>query len=109
MEDNRSVETPAGEMDKLEAYLKKAGIRYRRVTEAQGWRNWDQIIVSDEAGNDLWDAVCHFGSYGYEEGLLKVMGKTVVLPTDPEGEDGVTGWLTADDVIRRIEHGQADE
>lgn len=42
------------------------------------------------------DAVCHSTSYGHECGLLEIMG----LNTDPT--DDVEGWLTADEVFKRI-------
>lgn len=72
-----------------------------------------QIIVwKDEAPTDTrewlnpslraWDAICGCGSYGNEEGLLEVMGNPVILPSDG---DTVAGWLTADDVIARLEGG----
>ena len=58
-----------------------------------------QILVKDEDRVVIWDAICHFGSYGYEEGLLEIMGTLV----RPEDRDSVAGWLTAEDVIKRIE------
>lgn len=39
--------------------------------------------------------ICHWGSYGHEDGLLEIMGLT-------ENEDGIEGWLTAKEVFRRI-------
>ena len=59
-----------------------------------------QLVVLDKNGRVLWDAICHKGSYGYEQGLLEVMGSTVVLPSDG---DSVAGFLTAQDVIDRLE------
>lgn len=57
-----------------------------------------QVIVFDQInGNRMrrWDAICHRGSYGYEDGLLEVMGCIV-----PEGTPGnVQGFLTAAQVI----------
>ena len=58
------------------------------------------IVEFDKNGRVLWDAICHEGSYGYEQGLLEVMGSTVVLPSDG---DSVAGFLTAQDVIDRLE------
>ena len=55
-----------------------------------------QIIVYSE-DERLWDAVCHSGSYGHENGLLEIMGAIV---KEDVGDD-VEGWLTADDVIER--------
>ena len=92
------------ELDKLEAYLKAKGIRYWRNDEqvhvGQYIVDLHQIAVLDEYGRPSWDAICQTGSYGYEEGLLGVMGKPVVRKSD--GDD-VVGWLTAADVIARLE------
>ena len=46
--------------------------------------------------NCICDAICHSGSYGHNQGLLEIMG----LNTDPT--DGVEGWLTAEEVFKRI-------
>lgn len=53
------------------------------------------IIVYDDNGNRLWDAVCHSTSIGHERGLLETMG----LGGD---EDGIAGDLTARQVINRM-------
>lgn len=52
-----------------------------------------QVIIYDQNHKRLLDAVCGYGTYGYEQGLLEVMGTIV-----PE-KDGVIGWLTAQDVM----------
>lgn len=96
------------ELDKLENYLKEHNIPYERIDKVgeykihqaeEGLDNRHQIIVKDEDGVVLWDAICHFGSYGYEQGLLEIMGTLV----EPEDGDSVVGYLTSDDVIKRIE------
>lgn len=92
------------ELDKLEKYLKEKSYRYKRIKETPGTNHWargyeaNQIIVYDENGDRKWDAVCNRGSYGYEQGLLEIMG-SIVKP----GGDSVEGWLTAEDIIKRIE------
>lgn len=94
------------ELEKLEEYLKSHGYIMKHIVEQKPESNvnfhyfsnipWrDQIIVYDEDGTRLWDAVCHFGSYGAEQGLLEVMG-------DVTYQD-VEGWLTAEDVIKALE------
>ncbi len=93
------------ELDKLQKYLDENHILYERIDrpglpalpgmEAIGNRH--QINVIDEDKNVIWDAICHYGSYGYEEGLLEVMGEKLI------GHDDVEGYLTADDVIKLIE------
>ena len=55
---------------------------------------WDGVqIVCDG-----WDAICHKGSYGHEQGLLEVMG-TIVRADD---DDDVEGWLTAEEILQRL-------
>lgn len=96
------------ELDKLEAYLKDKGIEYKRIDRREyippfypddelfkGYGERHQIIVY-EHGWRSWDAICHCGSYGYEQGLLEIYGSIV------ESGD-VIGYLTADDVIKMIE------
>ena len=91
------------ELDKLEKYLKEHGYEYTRE-DFDGIPSYDrkhQIIVYKD-GERTWDAICHYGSYGYEEGLLEIYGDIVWYDIDG---DSVRGWLTADAVIARIERG----
>lgn len=93
------------EMEKLENYLKEHGYQYEKIIEEGfiefgveiGFRN--QIVVYKDDKRD-WDAICQPGSYGYEKGLLEVMGERVVRESDG---DGVCGFLTAQEVIDRLE------
>lgn len=87
------------EMNKLEEYLKAKNIRFDRADENGDPFDRHQIIVFDKDGNRLWDAICNYGSYGCENGLLEIMGDIV----PPDHDDTVEGWLTANDVIKRIE------
>lgn len=91
------------ELDKLEEYLKEKGIEYERIKNPLGCPDecpdgfWDQICVPCyEPEFRQWDAICHAGSYGYEQGLLEIMG--IICP-----DHDVLGFLTAEDVIKRIE------
>lgn len=87
------------ELDKLEEYLKKNNIPYTRVDKNDcGMRH--QIMVPEAYPNAEWDAVCHLGSYGYEQGLLEIMGDLV---DEKKDGDTVVGYLTAEDVVKRIE------
>lgn len=98
------------ELNKLEEYLKKNGTRYTRRDEEYVFAGMfdgkmveypydrHQIVVFDPKEVMLWDAVCQFGSYGGEQGLLEIMGDIV-----EEEEGDVVGFLTADEVIERIE------
>lgn len=85
------------ELNKLESYLKEQGIKYERTDRDDGdeRQEFHRILVYDD-DKPIWDAVCHFGSIGYEQGLLEVMGSlTETLK--------IEGNLTADDIIRRLE------
>lgn len=66
--------------------------------------NWGaQVIVYDDEGNRLWDAVINKASYGSERGLLEVMGSAIVdkIKLSEEPMD-VIGWLTADKILEKI-------
>lgn len=103
------------ELNRLEEYLKVNGIPYERISVDAEYdpvypnyivkNERHQLIVYDERGNRLWDAICHYGSYGAEEGLLEIYGKIV----SPMARDSVEGWLTAEDVIKRIDQREAEE
>lgn len=95
------------ELNMLEKYLIDHDIPYERKDSDGGKDSngmfaaeWHQVCVpvSDPRKKD-WDAICHPGSYGYEEGKLEIMG-TIVPPT---AGDTVLGNLTADEVIKLIE------
>ena len=95
------------ELNKLEEYLKEHGIRYERE-DREARRLSDRTFLSDDfhmiivySGDDYyWDAICHGGSYGADEGLLEIMGDIV---NEEAVGDCVEGWLTAAEVIERIE------
>ena len=98
------------ELNKLEEYLKEHNIPYERKDSDDLYGNRGRIpdafipdrhqIVVPNREKYLWDAICHYGSYGCGQGLLEIMGSLV----DQEKEhDTVVGWLTADDVISLIE------
>lgn len=100
--------TDLKELDKLEAYLMLKGIQYQRIDQPSLYdeegivmrMERHQICVpSIEPEFKLWDAICHEGSYGHEEGLLEIYGNLV----SEKDNDSVVGYLTAYDVIRRIE------
>jgi len=48
--------------------------------------------------NRICDVICHSYSYGHEKGLLEIMG----LVNHKITGDSVEGWLTAEDVFKRI-------
>ena len=88
------------ELDKLEQYLKDNGIWYSRTDENADTWGRHQIIVFGLNDEKSWDAICQRGSYGFEQGLLEIYGS--IVDEEKDG-DSVCGWLTAEDVIKRIE------
>lgn len=91
------------EMQKLDRMLASLNIphtygrRFPDLDKKEPIHDWGtQIIVTTEKGKRLWDAVCGYGSYGFEDGLLEIMGDIV------PGKDDVLGWLTADDVLALV-------
>lgn len=101
------------ELDKLQEYLVAKGFRFERtdtpapeelkVVYGDRWKEGigerHQIVVYGKDEHIAWDAICHWGSYGWEKGLLEIMG-TIVRP---DAGDEVEGWLTAQDIIKRLE------
>lgn len=93
------------EMNNLENYLKDKGIKYERfdndghfdvdLNTQVGIRHQIRFYLNDEEEQSI---ICHPYSYGYKEGLLKGMG--TLFKREP---DNVIGWMTADDIIERIE------
>lgn len=106
------------EIEKLHNMLTEAGIehewvdrtpaiRYKRkgIVEIRDEYNWGwQILIYRPDGERLVSAIEGFGSHGYglngEQGdSIEILG----LLTPEEAEwDTVRGWLTADEVFRRI-------
>ncbi|MCD8286098.1 MAG: hypothetical protein LUD50_02595 [Clostridia bacterium] len=97
------------EMDKLAQYLEAHNIRYKRkrrfdkLTDeeffANGIDGGEIIIVYDSCGKRQWDAIWGYGSYGYIDGLLEIMGSIVKA----DDANAVEGWLTSEDIIDRLE------
>lgn len=89
------------EFHKLAKMLEDAGIPHsnRRHFELGNGR---QIILFDNNGKRIADAVCHYGSYGGRQfGLLEILGAL----TEEESEcDSVLGWLTAEEVFKRFKY-----
>ena len=96
------------EMQKLDILLKHAKVPH---TYGRRWPEMDrpscqeylpggrhdggeQITAYDAAGNRIWDGIWGWGSYGFEQGLIEVMGAQLL------GHDDVKGWLTARQVTK---------
>lgn len=84
------------ELDKLEKYLKKNKYNYERIERTDEIDT--HMIIVYENGERVWDAICHEGSFGYEQGLLEIMGTIV-----QDEEEEVEGYLTAKEIIKRLE------
>ena len=80
------------EMDKLDASLTEMGVEH---TYNDDYMGGVQIVVT-ENGKYRWDAICTPDSYGWNEGLLEVMGKPLL------GHGGVMGYRTAEDVLKML-------
>ena len=76
------------EMMELAFGLRDRGIGFKM----QSFFDGIQIVVGDFD----WDAICHSGSYGHENGLIEVMGL-------PQCQDDVIGYLTAEDVLKMVD------
>ena len=98
------------ELDILTQYLKDHNIPFERydcgkadikLTDGEYTLCIDrhQICVPNQR-YILWDVICQEGSYGYRDGLLEAFGDIV------EVDDVVEGYLTAQDIIERIEKHQ---
>ena len=86
------------EIDKLIKILDAQGVCcpiHWKVAELYG--RPQVIFLNPQTDEQIRDAVCHFGSYGHERGLIEVMGFPFC------DEEDVVGFLTADEVIHQIE------
>ena len=86
------------EMEKLQKWLDKNNIKYERriddgvlIDITSGKRfNTNQILIK---ANDIeLSFICHYGSYGYEQGLIEMYDRE----NEPEG------WLTAEKCINKL-------
>lgn len=80
------------EMITLIDKLQSAGIPHEVVK--QDFFDSIQVCYPSQE-NCICDAICHQYSYGGRDGFLEIMGLT-------DTEDGVEGWLTANDVFARM-------
>lgn len=86
------------EMNKLDAALTEIGIEH---TYNDDYRGGTQIVVT-ENGKYRWDAICTPDSYGWNEGLLEVMGKPLL------GHAGVMGYRTAEDILKMLKESKTN-
>lgn len=83
------------EMEKLITALVKNGIPFELACPYEAL----QVFYPNKESN-VGDVICHKGSFGYEQGLLEVMGLTDNLCDF----GNVEGYLTADEVFKRIKN-----
>jgi len=87
------------ELKKLTKYLQDNNYIVHTYDEYHPYGR-HSVAVFNSNGECLWDAICQYGSYGYERGLLEIAGN---IMTDKEREsDVVAGCLTADEIIERL-------
>lgn len=94
------------ELDKLAKYLREIEMPFMQYECNKTFDERDfiftldrhQICVPDQ-DTPIWDVICQYGSIGYEKGLLEAYG---VIVDEEIDEDIVVGYLTADDVIKRL-------
>lgn len=84
------------EILRLDAMLTEKQIPHTCQKFMDGW----QVIYPEDGEKRVMDAIEHFGSYGEEEDLLEIMG---LLTPEEEKDDNVLGYLTAEEVCKRIE------
>lgn len=72
------------------------------IREARRYSNGKQMILLNDQGRRLADAIICFGSYGYTKGLLEIMG--ALTEREEKESTGVLGFLTAEEVFKRFKY-----
>lgn len=78
------------QVDELITMLEKTNIPFEVTSQCGRPQVW---YPNQE--HPVCDAVCHWGSYGHQTGLIEIMGLT-------HNDDTVEGYLTAEEVFNRI-------
>jgi hypothetical protein len=95
-ENKEREDTKMNELLKLVKLLAKADIPFEITPFTLGEYIVSYQVCYPSKKDCVCDAICHKYSYGYEQGLLEIMG----LHNNPL--DDVEGWLTAEQVFERI-------
>ena len=82
------------EILRLDKMLTEANIPHTLERMMDGW-----CLLYPTKESAIADAIQHCGSYGSFANLLEIMG---LLTPEEEQRDSVKGWLTADDVFKRM-------
>ena len=102
------------EMMKLAALLVENGIQFEtRMNKMPASMfgaelgDYPQLIIIDGYSDWICDAVCHPGTYGFEQGLLEIMahGRYVDVVLGEGHLDEVEGWLTAEKAFEYFKKG----
>lgn len=101
MFDENSWNVDLTEFNKLAKMLECANIPHTNERMDFSLGNGRQIRLYNDAGRQLADVICHFGSYGKEQGLLEIMQ---ALTVEEYEHDSVLGWLTAEEVFKRFKY-----
>jgi len=89
------------ELERLKALLDDNNIEYKFIFERASNPKYNRRLVKlyDNYGSEVLSAICHYGSYGYEQGKIEIMG---LLTKEEAKHDSVVGWLDAKNVFERI-------
>ena len=82
------------QMKKLEIMLDTFNVPFEITRHYSGTKQ----IWYPSRENPVCDVICFYGSYGFEYGLLEIMG----LVNEEKIHDSVEGYLTAKEVFDRI-------
>jgi hypothetical protein len=92
------------EMIKLAMGLEARGIEFE-IRTTPGMTDGALQIVVPSIENPEWDAVCSNFTYGGANGLIEISGKYV----DEDYIDDVQGWLSAEDILERIDRAEMED
>lgn len=97
------------EIHRLHEMLTEAGIDHEFLDRGRGisMEGIDfgyQVIVRYPDGERMISAIEGYGTYGYRVDLIEIMG---LLTPEEEKDDSVVGYLTAEEVFRRIKEAVA--
>lgn len=89
------------EIIRLRKMLEEADIPFR-IKEYQNGYHLHSDGFTVDSFNTGWSVIEHDGSYGRERNLLEISGGLMTKEEMDREGDEVLGWLTAEDVFRRI-------
>lgn len=89
------------ELDLLKDLLDKNNIEYKFIFERLSNPKYNRRLIKlyNKYGDEILSAICHYGSYGYEQGKIEIMG---LLTKEESKHDSVVGWLDSKNVFKRI-------